>query len=123
MFLLGVKLAGNPSNVVAYSPSQDLNSMEGAFSQNIPLFITFVDFKKAFDSIDRDMMFAILQNYGIPDKIVSAIRVLCDQSTSQVYIQGQLSEPFAITTGVLQGDILAPFLFIIVIYYVSKRFI
>ena len=49
--------------------------MDGAFSQNIPLFITFVDFKKAFDSIDRDMMFAILQHYGIPDKIVSAIRV------------------------------------------------
>ena len=95
--------------------------MDGAFSQNIPLFITFVDFKKAFDSIDRDMMFAILQHYGIPDKIVSAIRVLYDQSTSQVYIQGQLSEPFAITTGVLQGDVLAPFLFIIVIDYVSKR--
>ena len=51
----------------------------------------------------------------------SAIRVLYDRSTSQVYIQGQLSEPFAITTGVLQGDVLAPFLFIIVIYYVSKR--
>ena len=95
--------------------------MDGAFSQKIPLFITFVDFKKAFDSIDRDMMFAILQHYGILDKIVSAIRVLYDQSTSQVYIQGQLSGPFAITTGVLQGDVLAPFLFIIVIDYVSKR--
>ena len=95
--------------------------MDGAHSQNIPLFITFVDFKKAFDSIDRDMMFSILQHYGIPDKIVSAIRVLYDQSTCQVYLQGQRSEPFAITTGVLQGDVLAPFLFIIVIDYVSKR--
>ena len=47
------------------------------------------------------MMFAILQHNGIPDKIVSAIRVLYDQSTSQVYIQWQLSKPFAITTGVL----------------------
>ena len=44
--------------------------MDGAFSQNIPLFITFVDFKKAFDSIDRDMIFAILTN-GRTDKIVS----------------------------------------------------
>ena len=66
-------------------------------------------------------MFAILQHNRIPDKIVSAIRVLYDQSTSQIYIQGQLSEPFAITTGVLQSDVLAPFLFIIVIDYVSKR--
>ena len=95
--------------------------MDGAFSQNIPLFITFVDFKKAFHSIDRDMMFAILQHYRISDKIASAIRVLHDQSTSQVYIQEQLSLLFSITTGVLQGDVLAPFLFIIVIDYVSKR--
>ena len=64
--------------------------MDGAYSQNIPLFITFVDFKKAFDSIDRSMMFAILRHYGIPDKIVSAIRVLFDQSTCQVYLRGQV---------------------------------
>jgi hypothetical protein len=36
-----------------------------------------------------------------------------------VYIEGQLSEQFKVTTGVLQGDVLAPFLFIIVIDYVS----
>lgn len=95
--------------------------MDGAFSQDIPLFITFVDFKKAFDSIDRDMMFAILRHYSIPQKIVAAIRVLYDESKCQVYLQGQLSEPFKITTGVLQGDVLAPFLFIVVIDYVSKR--
>ena len=33
--------------------------MDGDFSQNMPLFITFVDFQNPFDSIDRDMMFAI----------------------------------------------------------------
>lgn len=94
--------------------------MDGAYAQDIPLYITFIDFKKAFDSIDREMMFAILRHYGIPAKIVDAIRVLYDDSKSQVYLQGQCSEPFKITTGVLQGDVLAPFLFIIVIDYVSK---
>ena len=54
--------------------------MDSVYSQNIPLFITLCDFKKAFDSIDRSMMFAILRNYGIPDIIVSAIRVF---TTSQ----------------------------------------
>ena len=80
--------------------------MVGDFSQNIPLFITFVDLKKAFESIDRDVIFAILQHYGISDKIVSAIRVLYDQSISQVYIQGQLSKTLTITTGMLKGDLL-----------------
>ena len=94
--------------------------MDGAYSNDIPLFITFIDFKKAFDSIDRDMMFAILLHYGIPPIIVKAIRVLYDNSSSRVFINGQVSEPFDITTGVLQGDVLAPFLFIIVIDYVSK---
>ena len=54
--------------------------MDGAFSKNISLAITFFNFKKAFDAIDRDMMFALLQHYGIPDEIVAAIRVLYDQS-------------------------------------------
>ena len=76
---------------------------------------------KAFDSIDREMMFSILRHYGIPEKIVEAIRVLYDDSTSRVFVEGELSEPFQITTGVLQGDVLAPFLFIIVIDYVSKQ--
>ena len=93
--------------------------MEGASAQDIPLFITFIDFMKAFDSIDREMMFAILRHYGIPEQIVAGIRVLYDESTSRVYVEGEFSEAFQITTGVLQGDVLAPFLFIIVIDYIS----
>jgi len=95
--------------------------IDGADIRSLPLFLTFIDFKKAFDSVDRDMMFAILRHYGIPLKIVDAIRVLYDNSTSRVYVEGQTSELFNITTGVLQGDVLAPFLFIIVIDYISKR--
>ena len=94
--------------------------MEGTCYQRIPLFITFIDFMKAFDSIDREMMFSILRHYGIPEPIVEAIRVLYTNSTSRVYVEGEISEPFQITTGVLQGDVLAPFLFIIVIDYVSS---
>ena len=86
--------------------------MDGANSQKIPFFITFVDLKKAFVLIGRDMMFAILQLWGINDKIVSTIGVLSDQSTCQFFIQGKLSEPLAIPTKVLQGDLLAPFIFI-----------
>ena len=77
--------------------------MDGAHSQKIPLFIRFADFKKKIDSIDRYMIFAMVQHYGVPEKIASTIRVLYDQSTCQVYFLGKGSEPFAIPTDVLQG--------------------
>ncbi len=66
-------------------------------------------------------MFAILRHYGIPEKIVTAITKLYDQSRGTVRINGKLSDPFDISTGVLQEDVLAPFLFVIVVDYVLSR--
>ena len=65
------------------------------------MFATFIDFKKAFDSINRDMMFAILRHYGIPEKIVKVIRTIYEHSTSSVFVDGKLSEEFKTNTGVL----------------------
>ena len=80
--------------------------------------MTFIDFKKAFDSINRDTMWKILRYYGIPEKIVNIIKCLYEGSTSAVRVDGSLSKEFLITTGVLQEDTLAPFLFVIVLDYV-----
>ena len=66
--------------------------MEGATARGIPFFITFIDFKKAFDSICRKTMFAILRHIGIPDQIVQAIKVLYDDSNSKVFVDGQYSK-------------------------------
>jgi len=54
--------------------------IEGATAKGIPFFITIIDFKKAFDSICRKTMFAILRHIGIPDKIVQDIKVLYEDS-------------------------------------------
>ena len=94
---------------------------EGAVSKKLPLVAIFVDFKKAFDSINREMLFQIMLAYGIPDQIVAATRKLYDNSKAMVVVNGKMSETFAITTGVLQGDTLAPFLFIMVIDYVMSN--
>ena len=63
-------------------------------------------------------MFEILKLYGIPDKIISAIKVLyTDTSATILTPDGEISY-FSIKAGILQGDTLAPFLFIIVVDYV-----
>jgi sorting nexin-29 len=95
--------------------------IEGAVDKNLDIYAVFVDFKKAFDSIKRSAMFSILRHYGIPDKIVRAINTIYNGSKSRVLVDGKLSDQFNIKTGVLQGDTLAPFLFIIVIDYVLKN--
>ena len=79
--------------------------------------ITFIDFKKAFDSIDMSKMLKILVAYGIPSEIVNAIRVIYETTPAlQVTPEGN-TDIFQVDTGVLQGDQLAPFLFIICLDY------
>jgi hypothetical protein len=95
--------------------------LESAIDKQLSIFITFVDFKKAFDSITRKTMLNILRHYGVPVKIVNAIEAIYHNSKSVVLVDGNVSEEFDVTTGVLHGDTLAPFLFIIVIDYVVKN--
>ena len=66
-------------------------------------------------------MFAVLRNYGIPQTLVNTKQVLYSNSSSAVMVDGGISEPFDVTTGVLQGDVLAPFLFIILVDYLLDK--
>ena len=95
--------------------------MEGFKEYQLPLTVTFVDFKKAFDSINRTTMFLVLQHCGIPETTVNAVQVLYSNSSSAVIVDGSISDPFDVTTGVLQGDVLAPFLFIILVDYLLGK--
>jgi hypothetical protein len=87
---------------------------------NREVIVCFVDFKKAFDSISREKMFEIIKLYGIPDKISSAIRALYTSNKAKVISPDGDTEFFDIQAGVLQGDTLAPFLFILVLDYVLR---
>ena len=91
--------------------------LEGVKARKLPAVITFVDFRKAFDSIHRGKMCKILSAYGIPIKIVSAIKSMYETTWAKVISPDGETEAFKIQAGVLQGDTLAPFLFIIVLDY------
>ena len=87
----------------------------------LPLLATFEDFSKAFDSFDRKALFEILSHYGIPCKITDAITAMYTNSSSRVRLGNHLSKAFYITTGVLQGDVLVQFLFIILVDYILRQ--
>ena len=86
----------------------------------LDLALVFVDFSKAFDSVDRSKMFEILKLYGIPEEIVAAIRVMYTDNTSTIMTTDGETPAFPILAGILQGDTLAPFLFIMVVDYVMR---
>lgn len=89
--------------------------------RNAPIICTFVDFKKAYDSIDRQSLFNILEELGLDSKTLRLIKESLTDTVSKVKFMGEISEPFLIKTGVRQGDGLSPLLFNIVLDKVIKE--
>ena len=82
--------------------------------------ITFVDFRKAFDSINISRMFKILVAYGTPRAIIDMISVLHADTCETVFTPDGEPKEFQISKGVLQGETLTPFLFVIVLDYAMR---
>ena len=92
--------------------------LEGAKAKNLTAVMLFIDFKKAFDSVHRGLLMKILRAYGIPEEIVRLIESIYSGTWAKVITADGLTEIFEILAGVLQGDTLAPYLFVIVIDYI-----
>ena len=94
--------------------------LEGVRAKNLQATLIFVDFTKAFDSIQRGKMEQILLAYGIPKETVAAIKILYRNTKVKVRTPDEDTEYFDIVAGVLQGDTLAPYLFINCVDYVVR---
>ena len=84
-------------------------------AQNLPTFLTFIDFQKAFDSVDRNLLFFKLIQVGIKGKMYNAISSLYANPQSRVILNEHSTEYFQCPIGVKQGDSLSPTLFAIYI--------
>ena len=92
--------------------------LEGAKAKNLPAILTFIDFKKAFDSVHRGILIKILRAYGIPQVIVDLIECMYTDTMAKIITSDGPTDILEILAGILQGDTLAPYLFIIVIDYI-----
>ena len=84
---------------------------EKSKEQHRPLYIVFVDFSKAFDTVDRETLWKVLKIYGCPDDLIKLVREFHDGMNGRVSVGGDISDLFEIKHGVKQGCVLAPTLF------------
>jgi len=98
------------------------NIIEQCLEWKTPLFINFIDFRKAFDSVHRESLWKILATYGLPGKIISLIKAFYTNFECSVVLDNNnTSDPFPVESGVRQGCILSPILFLVAIDWVMRQ--
>jgi hypothetical protein len=92
--------------------------LEQSMEWNSPLYVNFIDYEKAFDSVDRQSLWKLMRHYGIPGKITNIIKNSYENMSCRVVHGRQLTDAFQVQTGVRQGCLLSPFLFLLAIDWV-----
>ena len=97
------------------------NIIEQSIEWQSSLYLNFVDFEKAFDSVHRESLWKLLRLYGLPSKIIDVIRILHDGFQCSVAVNNGQTDWFPVTSGLKQGCMLSPLLFLVAIDLVMRE--
>ena len=95
--------------------------LEKFYVYDIDLHLLFIDLKKAFDSINQEKLLESLVIFGIPKKIERLVKMTLEGAQAKVIMDGKISNPFAIGSGVRQGDGLSATLFNLALHKALKN--
>ena len=88
--------------------TDNIVTLHGLFTYIInqgQLYCSFVDMSKAFDYINRDILWYKLKKLGLRGKLLNVIKIMHETVKSKVKYQNQFSEEFDCYLGVRQGEI------------------
>jgi hypothetical protein len=95
--------------------------LEKKWDYNGTVHQLFIDFKKAYDSVRREVLYSILIEFGIPRKPAGLIKMCLSKTYSTVGIGKYQSHKFPIQNGLKQGDALSPLLSNFALEYAFRR--
>jgi len=84
--------------------------LEKKWEYNEAVHKLFIDFKKAYDSVRREVLYNILIEFGIPMQLVRLIKMCLTETYSRVWVGKNLSDMFPIKNGLKQADALSSLL-------------
>ena len=85
------------------------------------MYFCFIDYAKAFDCVDQNKQWKILQEMGIPDHLICLLRNLYADQEATVRTGHGTTDWFQIGKGVCQGCILSPCLFNLYAEYIMRN--
>ena len=91
--------------------NQMLPSAVGAGSMAAAVYC---DFRKAYDTVDRNFLYAAMEALGVGDGFIKWVKLLLSSTSACAQINGHLSRTVPFTAGVRQGCPLAPYLYLFV---------
>jgi hypothetical protein len=83
-----------------------------SYFNNVATSIVYTDIRKAFDSVSHTKLIAVLDSYGIHSTIINWIENYLSERYQQVLLNNKLSTPLKVLSGVPQGSVLGPLLFL-----------
>lgn len=85
--------------------------VEKSLEHKTKSFFTFIDLKKAYDSVPRRALWIALQKLGVPEVVVNLIRSFHTDMKAKIRLDGELLEEISVENGLRQGCCMAPVLF------------
>ncbi len=78
------------------------------------IYALIADLTSAFNTTDHDKMLLIMHDLGFPTDAIEIVKNLYEEATTQVkHPSGHSTSPIPIESGIIQGDTLSPFLFLL----------
>ena len=73
-------------------------------ASNVPINMCFIDLQKAYDSVDRTLLWEVLARFGVPSRMITIIRMFHDGMRARVQLNsGELSAWFHVCQGLRKG--------------------